>query len=67
MSTEIKSPTYPESVSDGTIANWVKKEGQVVKQDELIAEIETDKIVLEGKRNIDCAKKYSAFFPKKTS
>lgn len=47
MVTEIKSPTYPESVADGTIANWVKKEGQEVKQDELIAEIETDKIVLE--------------------
>lgn len=47
MVTEIKSPTYPESVADGTIANWVKKEGQSVKQDELIAEIETDKIVLE--------------------
>ena len=47
MVTEIKSPTYPESVADGTIANWVKKEGQAVKQDELIAEIETDKIVLE--------------------
>ena len=47
MVTEIKSPIYPESVADGTIANWVKKEGQEVKQDELIAEIETDKIVLE--------------------
>tara|TARA_B000000477_G_scaffold53784_1_gene45295 strand:+ start:590 stop:1780 length:1191 start_codon:yes stop_codon:yes gene_type:complete len=47
MVTEIKSPTYPESVADGTISNWVKKEGQEVKQDELIAEIETDKIVLE--------------------
>ena len=53
MTTEIKSPTYPESVSDGTIANWVKKEGQVVKQDELIAEIETDKIVLEVLSPID--------------
>ena len=47
MVVEIKSPTYPESVADGTIANWVKKEGQSVRQDELIAEIETDKIVLE--------------------
>ena len=53
MTTEIKSPTYPESVSDGTIANWVKKEGQVVKQDEFIAEIETDKIVLEVLSPID--------------
>jgi len=47
MSTEIKSPTFPESVADGTIANWVKKEGDQVKQDEVIAEIETDKVVLE--------------------
>ena len=47
MTTEIKSPTFPESVADGTIANWVKKEGDSVKQDEVIAEIETDKVVLE--------------------
>ena len=47
MSTEIKSPTFPESVADGTIANWVKKEGDQVNQDEVIAEIETDKVVLE--------------------
>jgi 2-oxoglutarate dehydrogenase E2 component (dihydrolipoamide succinyltransferase) len=47
MSIEIKSPTFPESVADGTIANWVKKEGETVKQDEVIAEIETDKVVLE--------------------
>ena len=53
MTTEIKSPTYPESVSDGTISNWVKKKGESVKQDELIAEIETDKIVLEVLSPID--------------
>ena len=47
MSIEIKSPTFPESVADGTIANWVKKEGELVKQDDVIAEIETDKVVLE--------------------
>ena len=47
MTTEIKSPTFPESVADGTIANWVKQEGEPVKQDEVIAEIETDKVVLE--------------------
>ena len=47
MSQEIKSPTFPESVADGTIANWVKKEGEAVSQDEVIAEIETDKVVLE--------------------
>ena len=47
MSVEIKSPTFPESVADGTIANWLKKEGDAVAQDEVIAEIETDKVVLE--------------------
>ena len=47
MSIEIKSPTFPESVADGTVANWVKKEGETVEQDEVIAEIETDKGVLE--------------------
>ena len=47
MSEEIKSPTFPESVADGTIANWVKKEGEAVSQDEVLAEIETDKVVLE--------------------
>ena len=47
MATEIKSPTFPESVIDGTVANWIKKEGDSVSQDEVIAEIETDKVVLE--------------------
>ena len=47
MTIEIKSPTFPESVADGTVANWVKKEGESVNQDEIIAEIETDKVVLE--------------------
>ena len=53
MTVKIKSPTYPESVADGTISSWVKKEGESVKQDELIAEIETDKIVLEVLSPID--------------
>jgi len=47
MAIEIKSPTFPESVADGTVANWLKKEGDYVNQDEIIAEIETDKVVLE--------------------
>lgn len=47
MTIEIKAPTFPESVADGTVANWLKKEGDFVKQDEIIAEIETDKVVLE--------------------
>ena len=47
MVIEIKSPTFPESVADGTVANWLKKEGEQVNQDEILAEIETDKVVLE--------------------
>ena len=47
MTIEIKSPTFPESIADGTVANWVKKEGDSVAQDEILAEIETDKVVLE--------------------
>lgn len=47
MSTEIKAPTFPESVADGTIATWHKKPGEAVKRDELIVDIETDKVVLE--------------------
>jgi 2-oxoglutarate dehydrogenase E2 component (dihydrolipoamide succinyltransferase) len=47
MVIEIKSPTFPESVAEGTIASWVKKEGEFIKQDEVIVEIETEKVVLE--------------------
>ena len=47
MSTEIKAPTFPESVADGTVSNWIKKKGETVNQDEVIVEIETDKVVLE--------------------
>ena len=47
MAIEIKSPTFPESIADGTVANWLKQEGESVNQDEVIAEIETDKVVLE--------------------
>ncbi|MFT3931437.1 MAG: 2-oxoglutarate dehydrogenase complex dihydrolipoyllysine-residue succinyltransferase [Spongiibacteraceae bacterium] len=47
MSIEIKAPTFPESVADGTIATWHKKQGEAVARDELIVSIETDKVVLE--------------------
>ncbi|MES2823136.1 MAG: 2-oxoglutarate dehydrogenase complex dihydrolipoyllysine-residue succinyltransferase [Pseudomonadota bacterium] len=47
MSIEIKAPTFPESVADGTIATWHKKPGEAVMRDELIVDIETDKVVLE--------------------
>jgi 2-oxoglutarate dehydrogenase E2 component (dihydrolipoamide succinyltransferase) len=47
MTIEIKVPTLPESVADATIAAWRKKPGDAVKRDEPIADIETDKVVLE--------------------
>ncbi|MES2917718.1 MAG: 2-oxoglutarate dehydrogenase complex dihydrolipoyllysine-residue succinyltransferase [Pseudomonadota bacterium] len=47
MSIEIKAPVFPESVADGTVATWHKKPGEAVKRDELIVDIETDKVVLE--------------------
>jgi len=47
MAIEIKTPTLGESVSEATIAKWHKKEGDFVKQDELLAELETDKVTLE--------------------
>lgn len=47
MSIEIKAPQLPESVPDGTIASWHKKPGDAVKRDELLVDIETDKVVIE--------------------
>ncbi len=47
MAIEIKAPTFPESVADGTVATWHKKPGESVKRDELIVDIETDKVVIE--------------------
>ena len=47
MALEIKAPVFPESVADGTVATWHKKPGEAVARDELIVDIETDKVVLE--------------------
>jgi len=47
MSTDITVPQLPESVSDATIASWTKKAGDSVKRDEVLVELETDKVVLE--------------------
>ena len=44
---EIKAPVFPESVADGTLVEWHVTEGQEVSRDDLLAEIETDKVVLE--------------------
>jgi 2-oxoglutarate dehydrogenase E2 component (dihydrolipoamide succinyltransferase) len=47
MSSEILTPVLPESVADATVVAWSKQVGDSVKQDEVLVEIETDKVVLE--------------------
>lgn len=47
MIIEIKAPTFPESVQEGSIATWHKQPGEAVERDELLVDIETDKVVLE--------------------
>ena len=44
---EIKVPTLGESVSEATVAKWLKKEGDAVAADETVCELETDKVTLE--------------------
>lgn len=47
MTIDIKAPAFPESVADGVVAAWHKKPGESVARDELLVEIETDKVVME--------------------
>ena len=47
MTVEIKAPTFPESVADGVVSAWHKGPGDSVTRDELLVEIETDKVVME--------------------
>ncbi len=44
---EVKVPVLPESISEATVAVWHKKPGDFVELDDVIVEIETDKVVLE--------------------
>jgi 2-oxoglutarate dehydrogenase E2 component (dihydrolipoamide succinyltransferase) len=44
---EIKAPVFPESIADGEVASWHVAEGQGVSRDEILVDIETDKVVLE--------------------
>ncbi len=54
MSKEIRVPQLGESVSEATVGTWYKKEGDFVKKDELIVELETDKINMEINAESDC-------------
>jgi 2-oxoglutarate dehydrogenase E2 component (dihydrolipoamide succinyltransferase) len=47
MSTEVKVPALPESVSEATVVTWHKQAGDAVERDENLVDLETDKVVLE--------------------
>ena len=47
MATEIKVPSLGESITEATVAKWLKRPGEAVAADEPIAELETDKVTLE--------------------
>ncbi|MBI1195755.1 MAG: 2-oxoglutarate dehydrogenase complex dihydrolipoyllysine-residue succinyltransferase [Gammaproteobacteria bacterium] len=47
MTAEIKVPSFPESVADGRVAAWHKKPGETFERDEVVAEVETDKVMFE--------------------
>ena len=47
MASEVAVPTFPESVTDGTLVAWRKKPGEAVKRGEVVADVETDKVVFE--------------------
>ena len=47
MSTEVRVPTLGESVTEATVATWFKKPGDAVAQDEMLCELETDKVTVE--------------------
>ena len=47
MLVELKVPVLPESVTEGTLGEWHKKIGDAVAADEIVVDLETDKVVLE--------------------
>lgn len=47
MIIEVNVPVFAESVTEGTLLNWYKKVGESVSRDEILVDIETDKVVLE--------------------
>jgi 2-oxoglutarate dehydrogenase E2 component (dihydrolipoamide succinyltransferase) len=53
MSTDITVPVFPESVTEGTILTWHKQPGELVTRGELLAEVETDKVVFEVPAPVD--------------
>lgn len=47
MTIDIVTPTFPESIQEGTIAKWHKRPGEPVARDQVLVDVETDKVVLE--------------------
>src|SRR3982751_2546249 len=47
MATDVQVPALGESITEGTLANWLKKPGEAVAADEPVAELETDKVSVE--------------------
>ena len=47
MTIEVNVPSFPESVADGTLVTWHKQVGDVVEAEEILADVETDKVVFE--------------------
>jgi len=47
MDIEVKVPSFPESVTDGSVVTWHKQPGEAIKRDEVIVDIETDKVLFE--------------------
>src|SRR3954447_9994636 len=47
MATDVQVPTLGESITEGTLAQWLKKPGEAVSEDEPIASLETDKVSVE--------------------
>ena len=56
MTSEIKVPTLPESIADALIVTWHKKEGDPVRRDEVLVDIETDKDLGAGERGELCVR-----------
>ena len=44
---DIKAPAFPESIAEGTVAEWHVQQGQAARRDDLLVDIETDKVVIE--------------------
>ena len=47
MASEVAVPQFPESVTDGTLVSWRKQPGETVKRGDVLADVETDKVVFE--------------------